>query len=157
MRYHEYMRRAVKAAEWGMTRGEGGPFGACIVKGGVVLAAAHNTVLKTNDPTSHAEVNAIRQTSKRLGTFDLSGCDIYSTTEPCPMCFSAIHWAKIRRIYYGTRISDVARRGFNEPCISSRRLKKLGASPVILIPDFLRGECLDLLRRWDAIPSRRTY
>ena len=90
----DFMRKAIAEARKNLLRPQGGPFGACIVKDGRVLAAARNTVLK-DDATSHAEVNAIRLASRKLGTFDLTGCEIYSTTEPCPMCFGAIHWARI--------------------------------------------------------------
>ncbi|MDD5259674.1 MAG: nucleoside deaminase [bacterium] len=134
----------------------GGPFGACIVKRGRVIAVARNTVLN-HDSTCHAEINAIRQAAKKLRTFDLSGCEIYSTTEPCPMCFAAIHWAKITKIYYGTRISDVRKRGFNELVISNSLLKKLGRSTVIIIRDCARKECLDLLKDWDRLPAKQVY
>ena len=95
-----FMRIALKEAEKGMEKGEGGPFGAVIVKDGEIISKAHNEVLKTNDPTAHAEMVAIRRASKKLGRFNLSDCDIYSTCEPCPMCFSAIHWAKIKKLYF---------------------------------------------------------
>ena len=117
------MKAAIQAAEKGMRKGEGGPFGACIVKGNKILAAAHNEVLK-KDATCHAEINAIRAASRKIKNFDLSGCEIYTTTEPCPMCFAAIHWARIKRVVYGTRIGDVAKRGFNELSISSGAMKK---------------------------------
>ncbi|MDD8016577.1 MAG: nucleoside deaminase, partial [Acidobacteriota bacterium] len=88
------MRLALREARKNLRTLAGGPFGACIVKDGRVVATARNTVLK-NDSTAHAEVNAIRKACRKLDTFDLSGCEIYSTAEPCPMCFSAIHWARI--------------------------------------------------------------
>ena len=117
-----FMRRAIREARKNIARRDGGPFGACIVRNGEVVAAARNTVL-ISDATSHAEVNAIRLASKKRGTFDLSGCEIYSTTEPCPMCFGAIHWARIGVVYYGTDIHDAARAGFHELRISNARLK----------------------------------
>jgi len=106
----------------------GGPFGACIVRGEAVIAVAHNTVL------AH-----------------------YSTTEPCPMCFSAIHWARLERVVFGTRIDDVRRLGFNELTVDNATLKRLGGSPVDIIPDFLRDECLALLDEWAALPGRQVY
>lgn len=136
---------------------EGGPFGACIVRGEEVLAVAHNTVLKENDPSCHAEVNAIRLASRRLGTYDLSGCDIYSTTEPCPMCFAAIHWARLGHLVYGTAIADVAALGFNELTISNEQLKAAGKSPVVIHPDFLAEECRELLQQWLTTPGHRIY
>ncbi len=111
MRYDlqkKWMRLAIRSAQAGIRRAEGGPFGAAIVRGNQMIAVAHNTVLKDHDATCHAEVNAIRIASKKLKRFDLSDCVIYSTTEPCPMCFSAIHWARIAKVIFGTAIADVA-------------------------------------------------
>ena len=106
----------------------GGPFGACLVRGDEVLAVAHNTVLKDQDPTSHGETNAIRLAARKLQSFDLSGCEIYSTTEPCPMCFAAIHWARIGRLIYGTAIIEVARLGFNELTLGSQQMQELAGA-----------------------------
>ena len=108
------MSIAVKEAFLGMRKGEGGPFGAVIIKGGKVIARAHNTVLKTKDPTAHAEVNAIRKASKKLKRFDLSDCVIYSTCEPCPMCFSAIYWANIKTVYFCSTRHDANVIGFKD-------------------------------------------
>jgi tRNA(Arg) A34 adenosine deaminase TadA len=151
------MLLAVRDAQKGIRRGEGGPFGACIVKRRKVLALGHNRVLATNNPTLHAEVCAIGAASRKLGTPFLTGCEIYSTTEPCPMCFSAIHWARIPRVYYGTAIADVQKLGFNELCISNATLKRLGKSPMRLVRGFCRDVCLDLLRSWKRLPSAKTY
>lgn len=136
---------------------DGGPFGACLVRGEEVLAVAHNTVLKENNPTCHAEINAIRRASRRLGTYDLSGCVVYSTTEPCPMCFAAIHWARLGHLVYGTSITDVAALGFNELSISNEQMKALGQSQVALYPHFLEPECRELLQQWLATPGHRIY
>jgi guanine deaminase len=151
-----FMARAVREARRNLARPDGGPFGACVVKDGRIVAAARNTVLR-NDPTSHAEVNAIRRAAKKLGTFDLSGCEIYSTTEPCPMCFGAIHWARIGTVYYGTDIRDAARAGFHELRISNARLKALGRSRIRLVPGVMRAECLGLFEAWMALPGRKSY
>ena len=113
-----YMRLAIQKAREGVAAGQT-PFGACIVTaGGEVAACEHNVVWRTTDITAHGEVNAIRVACRSLGTIDLSGCTIYSTTEPCPMCFSAIHWAKIAGIVFGASISDAQAAGFNELAIS---------------------------------------
>ncbi|MEM4332337.1 MAG: nucleoside deaminase [Candidatus Micrarchaeia archaeon] len=145
----EYMQLAIKSAIQGITKGEGGPFGACIVsKDGKVISIAHNTVFKSCDSTAHAEVNAIRKACKKLKSLNLSGCTIYSTTEPCPMCFSAIHWARISTIIYGTTISDAARYGFNEIKVRDIQLKHLGRLKINIIPSFMRKECLQLFERW---------
>ncbi len=151
-----FMGRAIREARKNLVRPDGGPFGACIVKDGRVVAAARNTVLR-DDATCHAEVNAIREASKKLGTFDLSGCEIYSTTEPCPMCFGAIHWARIGTVYFGTGIRDAAAAGFHELRISNARLKELGRSRIRLVPGFLREEGLELFRAWAALPRKRNY
>jgi guanine deaminase len=151
-----FMRRAIREARMNLARPDGGPFGACIVKDGKVLAVARNTVLE-NDATCHAEINAIRRASKKLGTFDLSGCEIYSTTEPCPMCFGAIHWARIGAVHYGTGIRDAAGAGFRELRISNEKMKTLGRSRIRLVPGFLREECLDLFKAWAARPGKKAY
>lgn len=151
-----FMRRAISEARKNLVRPRGGPFGACLVRDGRVLAVARNTVLD-GDATCHAEVNAIRKASRKLRTFDLSGCEIYSTTEPCPMCFGAIHWARIGTVYYGTGIGDAARAGFHELRLSNARMKALGRSRVRLVPGLLREECLALFRAWAALPDKQTY
>ncbi len=151
-----FMEMAIREARKNLRTLDGGPFGACIIRGGTVLAAARNTVLR-NDATAHAEVNAIRKACRRLGRYDLSGSIIYSTTEPCPMCFSAVHWARIGIIVHGTNIADARRAGFHELEISNRRLKTLGRSPIAIIGDFLRPECLELFEAWGALPGKRLY
>lgn len=153
----EFMGRAVRSALAGIRRGDGGPFGAAIVREGRVIAVARNTVLRSQDPTCHAEVKAIRAASRKLRRFDLSGCDIYSTTEPCPMCFAAIHWARIGRLVYGTRIGDVLRRGFNELSIPAARMKSLGKSCMRIEAGFMQPECEKLLAEWDRLPHREVY
>lgn len=151
-----FMQCAINEAQKNIRTISGGPFGACIVRKGEVIAAAHNTVLK-NDATAHAEINAIRKASKKLGTFDLSGCTIYSTTEPCPMCFSAIHWARIKKIVYGTSISDACKVGFNELVISNKKLISLGKLATELVPHFMRSECQALFDAWSLSQHKRLY
>jgi guanine deaminase len=114
---NEFMKIAVAEALKGMNCNEGGPFGAIIVRNGEIISSAHNEVVKTNDPTAHAEVTAIRKASSLLGRFDLSDCEIYSSCEPCPMCFAAIHWAKIKKLYYGSTRSDAANIDFDDQYI----------------------------------------
>lgn len=152
----DFMRLAVREAAKNLKTFEGGPFGACIVREGKVLAVARNTVL-AHDATCHAEVNAIRKASRRLGTFDLSGCVVFSTTEPCPMCFGAIHWARIGLVVYGTTIADAKKAGFNELPISNETLKRLGRSRIRLSGGFLRAECLELFKKWTASPNKKRY
>ncbi|MDD5166365.1 MAG: nucleoside deaminase [Candidatus Omnitrophica bacterium] len=152
----KYMLLAIQEARKNLKNMQGGPFGACIVKEGKVLAVSRNTVLKT-DATAHAEVNAIRAASRKLKTFDLSGCIIYSTTEPCPMCFSAIHWSRIGVLAYGTDIADVKKLGFYELDISCKKLKSLGKSRIEIFPDFLLKECNALLSQWEGLECRAVY
>mmetsp|Transcript_4682 Transcript_4682/g.8511 ORF Transcript_4682/g.8511 Transcript_4682/m.8511 type:complete len:184 (+) Transcript_4682:105-656(+) len=116
----KYMELAVQEAKEGVERGEGGPFGAVIVNSeGQVVSRAHNMVLQTNDPTAHAEMKAIQKASSRLGKFDLSDCKIYTTCEPCPMCFGAIHWAKIPMCIYSATNDDAHQAGFDNNNIFS--------------------------------------
>lgn len=150
------MRLAIKTAREGMEKGQT-PFGAVIVKGSELIVAAHNVVWATTDITAHAEVNAIRLACRKLAAIDLSGCTIYSTTEPCPMCFSAIHWANCDKIVYGAAIADAAAAGFNELSISNRDMKRLGQSRVEVVSDFLRDEAVELFRQFTARQDKKVY
>ncbi len=151
------MEIAIAEAYRGMRHGHGGPFGACLVFKGEVLATGHNEVLKSNDPTRHAEICAITRAAKQMDSPHFRGCEIYSTTEPCPMCFAAIHWAQIPRLYFGTTVRDVKRLGFNELVISNQTIKRLGRSKVKVTAGVMRDECRELLESWKAVPQRRTY
>lgn len=111
------MRAAVDEAAAGLAAGDGGPFGAVVTRDGVVIARGHNQVVGLNDPSAHAEVQAIRAACRELGTFDLSGCEIYATCEPCPMCFATIHWARIDRVHFGASRADAAAIGFDDAAI----------------------------------------
>ena len=111
---NRFMQIAYDEAVEGMLNNEGGPFGAMIVKNGKVIATAHNEVLKSKDPTAHAEVNAIRKASQVLESFDLSGCELYTTCEPCPMCLGAIFWARITKVYFAATKEDAALGGFDD-------------------------------------------
>ena len=111
---NRFMKAAINEAYKGIRKGEGGPFGAVIVKDGRIISRAHNQVLLKGDATCHGEVQAIRRASKKLGTHDLSGCEIYTTGEPCPMCLGAIMWANIDRVFYGCNIHDTEGIGFRD-------------------------------------------
>jgi guanine deaminase len=152
----ELMRRAIAAARDGIENGQT-PFGACIARDGQVVVAAHNNVWAGTDITAHAEIVAIRAACRKLGSVDLSGCAIYSTAEPCPMCFSACHWAKLERIVFGARIADAQAAGFGELTISNEQMKALGRSGVAIAGDFLRDECVALFALWSARPDKRAY
>ena len=151
-----FMRLAIKKALEGVKKGQT-PFGACIVKSGKVIACAHNIVWKNKDITAHAEINAIRQACKKLNTINLSGCIIYSTCEPCTMCFSACHWAKISKIVFGTRIKDAKETGFSELIISNEKMKLLGKSPVKLESDFMKKESLEVFKIWGERKTKKVY
>lgn len=129
------MKIAIQEAFYAIENNEGGPFGAVIVRDGEIIAKAHNEVIKTNDPTSHAEIVAIRRASNILGKFDLGDCEIYSSCEPCPMCFSAIHWAKIKKLYYGCTREDAAIIGFDDKYIydvinGTAKIKKVDVTQI---------------------------
>jgi guanine deaminase len=148
-----FMHMAVEAAAEGIAAGQA-PFGACLVRRGEVVGLAHNRVWARTDATAHAEIEAIRQACRRLGSIKLTGCEIYSTCEPCPMCFAAIHWAGIGRIVCGARIADAGRAGFSEIEIPNGEMKRLGGLSIEIVEDFLRGECLALFERWQGAKGK---
>lgn len=140
MNQKDIMRRAIALSEESVLSG-GGPFGAVIAKGGNIIAEASNTVTIDHDPTAHAEVNAIRKATQTLGTFDLTGCDIYTSCEPCPMCLGAIYWAHLDCIFYANNRKDAARIGFDDDFI----YQEIALSPAerhkqmqVLLPDEAR-------------------
>ena len=153
---NKYMKMAIKEAEKGIAAGHGGPFGAVIVKDGKVISKGHNHVVANNDPTCHGEVDAIRKACKKLKTFDLTGCDIYTTGEPCPMCLSAILWANINNIYYGCTIQDNDSIGFRDEIfyksldISTEKMKDR-------ISEVDRKACLNLFEKYRNIQDKTMY
>jgi tRNA(Arg) A34 adenosine deaminase TadA len=152
----EYMRLAIQKAREGIAADQS-PFGACIVRDGQILACEHNVVWRTTDSTAHAEVTAIRVACRAVGDVKLTGATLYSTTEPCPMCFAAIHWAGISRIVYAATIADAERAGFGELTISNIEMKRMGGSPVQITPQLLCTEAVQLFQEWLANPRHRTY
>lgn len=145
----EFMNIAIDESRKAIETKEGGPFGAAIVMDDEVISQAHNTVFYSRDPTAHAEINAIRAAGKKLG-YDLSGCVIFSTTEPCPMCFSASHWAGIKRIVFGASIEDVEALGFREIPLKNDAMKWLGQLDVEVEGGFMREECMQVFDEWKA-------
>ena len=125
--HKHFMQAAIDEAEKNLQTNDGGPFGAVIVKDGKIIARGHNEVLKNNDPTCHAEMQTIRAACEALGTFDLSGCELYTSCYPCPMCLSATIWANIKTVYYGNTAKDAADIGFRDDYIY----------------DFIKGNCVD--------------
>ena len=150
------MQAAIDEARKGFNLDHGGPFGAAIVKNGVVIASGHNEVLKTNDPTAHAEIVAIRKACAFLESYDLSTCEIYSTSEPCPMCFAAIHWSRLKRLYWGTSRDDVAAIGFDDSLIYDILSGKAQTEQLEIV-NADRNSCLGLLQEWDAKPDKVLY
>ncbi len=114
---NKFLQIAINEAKKAVVKKTGGPFGAVIVCKGKIIAKAHNTVIKDNDSTAHAEINAIRKASKKLKNYDLSGCELYVTCEPCPMCYSAIHWSRIKKIYFGASSKDASKIGFDDKAL----------------------------------------
>ena len=142
-----YMRLALAKAREGIERGQQ-PFGGCLVRHGTVLACLYNSVRASGDITAHPEINAVREACRTLGTLDLSGCVMYATCEPCPMCFTAAHMARVDRIMYGVSLAEARQYGFGRFPVSNSVLKELAHSPVEVIGGFLREESMALLRLW---------
>ncbi len=150
------MKRAIEKTRQGIQLGQT-PFGCAIVKDGEVVAEAHNTVWLTCDPTAHAEVNAIRLAAKNLNTIDLSGCTLYTTCEPCPMCLTAIHWAKVDVLYFGATIADAEAAGFSELTISARDMVAQGKSPLKVFSGLCEAECKGLFEEWKTLKKGNVY
>ncbi|MDD7451474.1 MAG: nucleoside deaminase [Treponema sp.] len=150
---NDFMKLAVEEAEKGIASNEGGPFGCVIVKNGEVVGKGHNQVVKNNDPTCHGEMMAIRDACRKTGNFDLSGCELYTTGEPCPMCFGAILWANISKVFYGCNIKDTEKIGFRD-----RRFyedsEKIKAE---LFEENGREECLELYRKYSQRIEKTNY
>ena len=150
------MDRAIAAALDGLRAGEGGPFGALVSRGDEVLAVAPNRVLSRSDPTAHAEVEAIREACAKLATFDLSGCDLYATCEPCPMCYAAAYWARVDRVIHACGRDDAARAGFDDADLH-RDVEKAARDRKLPLVPFERDAALAVFREWLAKPDRRLY
>jgi guanine deaminase len=151
-----FMREAITLAARGMRRGDGGPFGAVIVQGNRIVGRGWNTVIAQNDPTSHAEVNAIRQACRRLKTFALRDCIIYTTCEPCPMCLAAIHWARLGGLFYGNTRDDAAAIGFDDAAIYDQLRLPLGRRR-LSSRQLLRNEAQKLFKHWMMKPDKIHY
>ncbi len=151
-----FMQKAIKEAYRGMRKNDGGPFGAVIVKNEKIIASGHNEVLKTNDPTMHAEIAAIRKAAKKLKRFDLSDCEIYSTCEPCPMCFGAIHWAKIKKLYFGCSRKDAAKIGFDDKFIYDV-IRGEAKKKQVAVSQIEKDKCLKIFRAWENKKDKKQY
>ena len=152
----EYMRRAIALSLRAIRTNRGMPFGAVIVRDGEVIAEAHNTVTSENDPTAHAEMNAIRAACAKLGTFRLEGCEIYASGEPCPMCLAAIYWARLDRIYYANRQEDANRVGFSDESFY-REISLPPERRRVPMSRLLGDEAVAVFSEWDQRSDKVIY
>ena len=150
------MREALKLAEDGVRSGRGGPFGCVIVRRGAVVGRGQNVVTSTNDPTAHAEIVAIRDAARALGTFQLADCELYASCEPCPMCLAAIFWSRIPQVFYGNTCADAATIGFDDSFIHQQLLLPPGQRQVAMTP-LLRAEAQTAFRAWAAKSDKVRY
>ncbi len=149
------MEAAYKEALKGMRNNEGGPFGAVVVRDDKIVARAHNQVIVKHDPTAHAEMQAIRKASRKLKRFDLSDCDIYTVGEPCPMCFAAIHWAHIRKVYFGCTEKEAGSIGFDDDYLY--RILKGEEKDSISEIEVDHGTCIKAFREWKNKKDKTPY
>lgn len=151
---NKFMRMAINEAKKGIRNGHGGPFGAVITKNGVVIAKGHNQVVKNQDPTCHGEMMAIHKACKVLKSFDLSGCELYTTGEPCPMCLGAILWANIDKVYFGCNIADTEIIGFRD-----KKFYQMNEDGTIktFVKEMDRKACLKLYNEYNRITGKTMY
>jgi tRNA(Arg) A34 adenosine deaminase TadA len=150
------MKRAIALSRENMERGQGGPFGAVIVKDGVIVGEGWNKVTSHNDPTAHAEVEAIRQACQKLGVFSLAGCEIYTSCEPCPMCLAAIYWARLDAMFYANTREDAAKIQFDDDLIYKEVSLPLNQRK-ILTRQLLRTEALKVFESWEKKENKIRY
>ena len=153
---NQFMKIATDEAAIGSENNEGGPFGAVISKNGVIIAQGHNEVLKTNDPTAHAEVEAIREACKAISSFELKGAEIYTSCEPCPMCLSAIYWARIDRIYYANNRKDAAKIQFDDDFLYQEIPKDISERKIPMA-EMLRSEAQAVFSAWEQKKDKIQY
>ena len=150
------MRAAIRLSIAKMRAGCGGPFGAVVVKGGRIVGRGWNQVTSTNDPTAHAEVVAIRDACKRLKNFQLNGCDLYTSCEPCPMCLSAIYWSRLRKVYFGNTRKDAAKIAFDDDFIYEQVALPIHQRKLVM-KELLRDEALVAFKEWAAKTDKVPY
>ncbi|MBS3805973.1 MAG: nucleoside deaminase [Bacteroidales bacterium] len=155
MKHEEFLRQAIRISQQSMEQG-GGPFGAVVVKDGQIIARSGNTVSLDNDPTAHAEVNAIRKATDYLGDFDLSGCELYSSCEPCPMCLGAIYWARIDRLWFAAGRKDAAEAGFDDSFIYKDMQRSIQERRIATFQE-LREEGRETFRLWKEKEDKIQY
>jgi guanine deaminase len=150
------MQLAIEKCRQGISAGQS-PFGCAIARDDRVLSCSHNTVVLTTDITAHAEVNAIREANREIGSIFLEGAIVATTCEPCPMCMSALHWSRVETVYYGATIADADDAGFNELQLPAAELLRIGGSKLKLVPQILPAECRQLFTEWKNNPNRKVY
>jgi len=152
----KFMTRAIELARFGVEENAGGPFGCVVVRDGEIVGEGNNRVTSTNDPTAHAEVIAIREACKSLNTFQLDGCTIYTSCEPCPMCLGAIYWARPARVFYACTRDDAANIGFDDDFIY-RELEKTNDDREMVIVNFMRDAAMEVFTNWAAKTDKVEY
>ena len=152
---NEFMKRAIELSIKSVNNG-GGPFGSIIVKGDEIIAEGSNKVTSNNDPTAHGEIVAIREACKKLNDFSLNGCELYSTCEPCPMCLSAIYWARIDKIYYANTREDARKIDFDDSLIYTELQKNIDKRKIPMI-QIMRNEALKAFEMWDKKKDKVKY
>lgn len=152
---NEYMRVAKELSEENLKTKVGGPFGACIVKDGKIIGKGSNHVLKNNDPTAHAEIMAIRDACKNINSYDLSGCIIYTSCYPCPMCLSAIIWANIKKVYYGNTKEDASNIGFRDDAIYE--YIKSNNNELLNLESMDRNETIKVFEEFNNDDNKKVY
>lgn len=153
---NQYMKVAKEFAEDNLRTNVGGPFGACIVKDGVIVGRGSNHVLENNDPTAHAEVMAIREACKNLHTYDLSGCELYTSCYPCSMCLSAIIWSNIKKVYYGNTKEDAAKIGFRDDDIY-RLIRNMENGGMLTLEPMDREETIETFEKFQKKADKKMY
>jgi tRNA(Arg) A34 adenosine deaminase TadA len=153
---NKFMKRAIELAQLNMRQDQGGPFGAVIVKNSQIIGEGWNKVTSSNDPTAHAEVEAIRNAAAKLNNFQLSGCEIYTSCEPCPMCLAAIYWARIDKIYYGNTKNDAAQINFDDDFLY-QELVKPKEQRKIPCEQLLHSEALAVFKEWQTKTDKIPY
>ena len=152
----EFLRRAIALATRNVLTATGGPFAAVVVRDGKIIGEGANTVTATNDPTAHAEINAIRAAAKALGTFSLAGCVLYTSCEHCPMCLSAAYWARLDAVYYGASAADAARAGFDDAFLYTE-LRKDSSQRKLHATQLLADEAWASFAAWITAPNKIVY
>jgi tRNA(Arg) A34 adenosine deaminase TadA len=154
--HEEFMREAIRLSRIKMQRGQGGPFGAVVVRRGQIIARGWNRVTSVNDPTAHAEVMAIRAACRQLKTFQLADCELYTSCEPCPMCLAAIYWARLKKVYYANTRRDAAKIGFDDELIY-REVARPVSRRRLPMRQLLRADAGKVFAAWKSLPDKVVY